>query len=152
MRRFNSFLTMLFGGVYIAAMFDLSKLLKSYSYNVLFDGKYGFGIIKDLIASFKDKTFVFDVNTTLTPILIAAGAVLIALTTLCALIGIFSGVKTPFACIFATLGFMANIALIIVAKFAMKVEFDKYGFYVLLIVSALTFIFGALTRVGHKKN
>lgn len=152
MRRFNSLLTMLIGGVYIAAMFDLSNLIKSFSYNALYEGKYGFDVIKDLIATFKDGTFTFDVATTLTPILIAAGAVIAALTTLFALIGLFTGVKTPFACIFATLGFLVNIGLLIVAKFAMKVEFDKYGFYVLLVASALIFIFAALTRVGHKKN
>ena len=127
MRRFNSILAMLCSGVYIAAMFDLSKFLKSFSYNALYGGKYGYGVIMELVDSFKNQTFSFDINTTLTPILIAAGAVFAVLTALFALIGIFTGVKTPIACIFATLGFLVNIGLIIVAKFVMKVEFDKYG-------------------------
>lgn len=150
MRRFNSVLAFLVSGLYIAAMFDLTKISASLTYNQLYEGKYGFDIIKTLFEQIKGGEFAFSASTTLVPILIAAGAVMAALVALFAFISIFTGAKTPIVCIFGVLGFLVNIGLIIVAKFVMKVEFDKYGFYVLLIASALAFIFGALTRVGRR--
>lgn len=148
MRRLASFLTFLFGGAYIVALFNFSNVITGFTHNELYGGKYGFDLIKELVESFKSG-FSFGVDTTFAPILVAAGAVFAAITAVVAFIGMFTasggirGTHVP-----AVITLVIDVVLLIVVLAVNKETATAYGLYIFLAAAVLMIIFGLIAAAG----
>ena len=155
MKRVASFLTFLMGGAFVVALFDFSGIINDFTYNSLYAGKYGFGLIMDLVNNIKEG-FSFGVDTTLVPILVAAAAVFAALTTLFGLIGLFTKKGGCGAsCVFAILTLIVSAAILIIVLAVNKADVEgAYGLYAFLGLSVLMTLFGLLSkpRKGGRKG
>ena len=148
MKRLASILTFLFGGVYIAALFNYTAIISSFTYNGMYDNKYGYDLIMELVDSFKNG-FSFGVDTTLVPIMVAAGALFAAIVTIMGLIGIFTrngGVKG--AHVVAIITLIIDIAILIVVLAVNKSEATGYGLYIFLGLAVLMIIFGLIANAN----
>ena len=150
-RKANVFaiLSFLFCGIYIALLFNLTSLMESFTYNFLYGGNAAFDIIKAFVEGIIANGFAFDVNTTLVPMLVSAGAVFMAITAICSIVTVAS--RTPIVIkIIAALAFLLNVGAAVVAKFIVKMDITTYGLYILAGVSFVVFLFTMIAR--NKKN
>ena len=150
-RRFNVFglLCFLLGGLYVAMLFDLSGLIDGFTYNYLYGGIAGFDMIKTLVESIIAGEFVFDVNLTLVPLLLTAGAVFAVITALCGIFTVAS--RTPIGIkIIAILAFLLNAAMAVVAKFIVKIETDTFGLYILAGLSLVMCVMALVARRRYR--
>lgn len=151
--------TAIFGLIYIAMEFDLTKLVKAFNYNVLYDGKVGFVVIEELVKSVIGKSFAFSVDATLLPVLVTVGALFIVLTTVLSLISVASRTSVVTK-IVATLALAINAAAAVVAFAVNKIPFETYGLIILAGISLAIFLLtilakgkkGAKRKRGGKEN
>lgn len=149
MRRLASIITFLLGGAYIAALFNYSSFINDFTYNGLYDGKYGFDLIMELVDAIKGGTFAFGVETTFAPILVAAGAVFALITAILGVIGIFTqrgGLKGMN--VLAVVTTVIDVTLLIVVLAVNKAEATGYGLYIFLALAVLMIIFGMIAKLG----
>ncbi len=147
----NAIVTFILGLIYVAMAFDLTTLLKTFNYNVLYDGKFGFTVIMELVESIMYGGFVFSVETTLLPILVTAGALFTALTLLFSLFTVASGTN-GFVKAVATIAFLLNAGAAVVAFVVNKIPFETYGFVILAGISFLMFLITIVARGKRRRR
>jgi len=150
-RRANVFaiLSFILCAVYIALLFNLTKLMASFTYNFLYDDMAAFDIIKNFVQGIVSGGFTFDVNTTLVPMLVTAGVLLMAITAICSICTVAS--RTPIIIkIFAILALLLNAGAAVVAKFIVKMEITTFGLYILAGIALVVCVFTLVAR--NKKN
>lgn len=147
----NAIVTFILGLVYVAMAFDLTKLISTFNYNVLYDGKVAFNVIEELVRSVIDKSFVFAVDTTLLPILVTAGALFTAITLLFSLFTVASRTNV-FVKVIATLAFLLNAGAAVVAFVVNKVPFETYGLVIFAGISFLMFLFTIVAKGKRRRR
>lgn len=147
----NAIVTFILGLVYVAMAFDLTKLISTFNYNVLYDGKVAFNVIEELVKSIIDKSFVFAVDTTFLPILVTAGALFTAITLLFSLFTAAARTNV-FVKVIATLAFLLNAGAAVVAFVVNKVPFETYGLVIFVGISFLMFLFTIVAKGKRRRR
>lgn len=138
----------LLGIVYIALLFDFGKLIDGFNYNYLYDGKSGFDVIMGLVNGGLTE---FAIETSLLPILVAASAALVAVTTICSLFTVAG--RTPIAVkVIAAIAFICNAGMAVVAFVVNKIELETYGIIIMAALSLVIFILTTCARAKKRKR
>lgn len=136
------------GIVYIALLFDFGKLIDGFNYNYLYDGKSGFDVIMGLVNGGLTE---FAIETSLLPILVAASAALVAVTTICLLFTVAG--RTPIAVkVIAAIAFVCNAGMAVVAFVVNKIELETYGIIIMAALSLVIFILTTCARAKKRKR
>lgn len=136
------------GIVYIALLFDFGKLIDGFNYNYLYDGKSGFDVIMGLVNGGLTE---FAIETSLLPILVAASAALVAVTTICSLFTVAG--RTPIAVkVIAAIAFVCNAGMAVVAFVVNKIELETYGIIIMAALSLVIFILTTCARAKKRKR